>query len=214
MTSCRALTGAPPRPTGAAVHVHVHVHNRSSCNCEVGLGQSDLTTDREDPAAAPASPARHRTQCTGKPWGAHTPGHVIGWEHHATDVGADQADDARQAPLGRRKARNQGTDSLLSNQRSPRSHVHACQRRYRKGLPSGTPAGLAWRPRGRDPTPGDWNAAISVWTRKRIKNSITPKRSNFLHCDSYPNRACTWNYGSGPMVRPSCKNLLEAKFSL
>ena len=136
MTSCRALTGAPPRPTGAAVHVHVHVHNRSSCNCEVGLGQSDLTTDREDPAAAPASPARHRTQCTGKPWGAHTPGHVIGWEHHATDVGADQADDARQAPLGRRKARNQGTDSLLSNQRSPRSHVHACQRRYRKGLPS------------------------------------------------------------------------------
>ena len=25
-----------------------------------------------------------------------------------------------------------------------------------RGLPSGTPAGLAWRPRGCDPTPGDW----------------------------------------------------------
>ena len=43
--------------------------NLSSCNCEVGLGQSDLSTDREDPAAAPASPVPHRTQCTGKPWG-------------------------------------------------------------------------------------------------------------------------------------------------
>ena len=53
--------------------------NPSSCNCEVGLGQSDLSTDREDPAAprraararprAPASPIPHRTQCTGKPWG-------------------------------------------------------------------------------------------------------------------------------------------------
>ena len=39
----------------------------------VGLGQSDLSTDREAPAAAPASPVPHRTQCTGKPWGAHTP---------------------------------------------------------------------------------------------------------------------------------------------
>ena len=54
-------------------------------------------------------------------------------EHHATDVGTDQADDARQMPLGRKKAKNQGIDSLLSNQRSPRSHMHACQRRDRKG---------------------------------------------------------------------------------
>ena len=33
-----------------------------------------------------------------------------------------------------------------------------------RGLPSGTPAGLAWRPRGRDPTPGDWNLQYGTRT--------------------------------------------------
>ena len=58
--------------------------NLSSCNCEVGLGQSDLSTDREDPAAAPASPVPHRTQCTGKPWG---PTHHCGEAPGATSAG-------------------------------------------------------------------------------------------------------------------------------
>ena len=58
--------------------------NPSSCNCEVGLGQSDLSTDREDPAAAPASPVPHRTQCTGKPWG---PTHHCGEAPGATSAG-------------------------------------------------------------------------------------------------------------------------------
>ena len=58
--------------------------NLSSCNCIVGLGQSDLSTDREDPAAAPASPVLHRTQCTGKPWG---PTHHCGEAPGATSAG-------------------------------------------------------------------------------------------------------------------------------
>ena len=46
--------------------------------------------------------------------------------HHATDVGADQAEDARQTPLGRKKGRESRLDSLLSNQRSSRD-PRACK---------------------------------------------------------------------------------------
>ena len=72
------------------------------------------------------------------------------------------------APTGRRRLTDAARSKESGRNRSsipsylisdlPENHAHACQRRYRKGLPSGTPAGLAWRPRGRDPTPGDWNS--------------------------------------------------------
>ena len=60
----RALTGAPPRPNDLSI--------------------------REDPAVAPASPAPHRPQCTGRAWRPNTvihPGaHVIGWERVDADT--------------------------------------------------------------------------------------------------------------------------------
>ena len=71
--------------------------------------------------------------------------------HHATDVGADRP----KTPGRRRKVERRWRESriearfppLISD--LPETHAHACQRRYRKGLPSGTPADLAWRWRAR-----------------------------------------------------------------
>jgi len=79
--------------------------------------------------------------------------------------GPARADDARRQPLGRKKAGNQDLESPyfpLSNQRSPRD-PHACTpTATSKGVTLRRSAGLAWRPRGRDPTPGDWNPRSKV----------------------------------------------------
>ena len=78
--------------------------------------------------------------------------------------GPARADDGRRQPLGRKKAGNQDLESPyfpLPNQRSPRD-PHACMpTAMSKGVTLRHSAGLAWRPRGRDPTPGDWNSRPS-----------------------------------------------------
>ena len=78
--------------------------------------------------------------------------------HHATDAGADRPKTTDRRRWVERKWKESKLDSLLSNQRSPRDPRACMPTAISKGLPSGTPAGLAWRPRGRDPTPGDWNS--------------------------------------------------------
>ena len=96
--------------------------------------------------------------------------------------GPARADDARRQPLGRKKAGNQDLESPyfpLSNQRSPRD-PHACTpTATSKGVTLRRSAGLAWRPRGRDPTPGDWN------TQQKSNRAVSVTKLKFPHFHPY-----------------------------